>query len=262
MRRRIFIFFMVGIMVALCALTTYAQAEKPPVQFYFVEDNVVKPSKMNQFEAAVKEFLAMIEEYHFPYSFYTYMTDDFHYYFVYPIEGFSDLEKAYQIWSEILAKFGEDKWQAINKRMGKTIEYFKHGTFIQQPALSYTPQGHQLSLEKVPYTYWGFAYGKPGLEKELEANLKEWVALYESRKIPVGFTTFVGGIGTDMPFYFWTMRAKNAAEYWRLDEKIVEELGPEKVMALWNKTLALLRKYEYKTGLFRPDLSYLPKESK
>jgi len=262
MRRGIFVFFMVAIMVAIGSLTIYAQAEKPPPQFYFVEDNVVKPSKVNEFEAAAKEFLAMIEKYQFPYPCYTYMADDFHYYFVYPMENFSDIDKAYKVFYEILAEFGEEKWQAINKQMGKTLEYLKQGTFMEQPALSYAPQGQQVDLEKVPYTYWGFAYGKPGLERELEANLKEWVALYKSKEIPMGFTTYMGGLGTDMPLYFWTLRAENAAEYWQLDEKIVEELGPEKVMALWNKTLALLRKYEYKTGLFRPDLSYLPKENK
>ena len=56
MGRRIFIFFIVAIMAAIGALTIYAQAEKPPPQFYFVEDIMVKPSKVNEFEAAAKEF--------------------------------------------------------------------------------------------------------------------------------------------------------------------------------------------------------------
>jgi len=80
------------------------------------------------------------------------------------------------------------------------------------------------------------------------------VDLYKSKNISNGWNTFIGDIGTDMPFYFWTASGKSAADFWSQGEKETKILGEEEVMKLEQKDMALYRKYESKTGRPRPDL--------
>jgi len=65
-----------------------------------------------------------------------------------------------------------------------------------------------------------------------------------------------------MPLYFWVFAAKSLADFSSQDEKYVKMMGEDKVKALQSKTSSLLRKWETKTGMFRPDLSYIPKVEK
>jgi hypothetical protein len=107
---------------------------------------------------------------------------------------------------------------------------------------------------------WGFASVEFGKGKEFRDVLKQWVDLYDSNKIPMGWNTFVGVMGVEMPLFLWTERAKSAAQYYADDEKATKTIGEAKVMELWNKTMAVWRKFEFKTGWARPDLSNKPKE--
>ena len=89
--------------------------------------------------------------------------------------------------------------------------------------------------------------------------MKKWVTLFKEKNIEGGFNTYMGEMGTDNPFYFWAEFGKSAADFFTWNEKEFEMLGDE-VMPLWMKTLGLLRNYESKGGMFRPELSYIPEK--
>ncbi len=61
-----------------------------------------------------------------------------------------------------------------------------------------------------------------------------------------------------MPFYFWAEYGKSPADFFSHSEKNMEIFGDE-AMKLWMRTLALLRQFENIGGMFRPELSYMPK---
>ena len=61
-------------------------------------------------------------------------------------------------------------------------------------------------------------------------------------------------MGSDLPLYVWSEVGKSAADFWSISENHDEILGDE-AKALWKETLSLLRKFEYKTGMPRPELS-------
>ena len=63
----------------------------------------------------------------------------------------------------------------------------------------------------------------------------------------------------DTPAYIVEFSAKSAADQETHYEKVIASLG-EEGMALLQKMFALTREVELKTGWFRPELSYLPKE--
>jgi len=259
MRGKVLISLMVGLVVTLWAVTTLAQAEEPKAQLFLVEKVVVKPSMVAQYEAHVKEALDLFNKYQFPYPFYTYSTDDFLYYLVFPVENFADIDNFYQAISELEKKAGAEQWQAMMKSALGTLEYWQDSVYRYLPELSYIPEKPRLKAEEANFVYWEFFSIPFGKEKELAEICQEWIELYKSKKISDGWETYVGDIGTEMPLYVFTMEAKSAADYYSQSEKAMELMG-EKLKELSAKTYAICKKLELKTGRFRPDLSYTPKE--
>jgi hypothetical protein len=108
--------------------------------------------------------------------------------------------------------------------------------------------------------FWRFCYILPGKESEFENICMEWVELDKEVNRSDGYDTFVVEMGKEMPLYFWTVRGISAADFHKQQEIYGTKAG-EKAMELWTKkTLVLIKKLEDKTGWFRPDLSYIPKE--
>jgi hypothetical protein len=260
MKRKIPIVLTVGFMVSLCTLAILAQTEEQKSKLYFVEEAAVKPSMLSEHEAAIKEMVGFSSEHKYPYPWYAYNTDDFHYYYVFAVENLSEIENVFKAWGEVMKKLPNEQLQALMKNYQSTYEYAKYFMFRHRLDLSYTPESPRLKPGEANFTYWGFCYLLPGKEKEFEKICREFAVLDKSNNRPDGWNTYVGDIGMDMPLYFWTMHMKNAADFWNQDEINTKKVGEEKVMELWKRTLAMCRKYEYKTGWFRPDLSYLPKD--
>ncbi len=244
--------------VCVLALTVAAAAQEKKPQLYFVEDYVVKPSMVLQFEATFKEVMATVyKPYNWPWPVETYATEDLHYYFLYPFENLTEIDKAFATFYEILGKFGEQKWDALNRKMGDASEYYKQGTITLSPELSYVPEKPRLKPGEAKFVNWGFCYVLPGKEKDFEEQFKKIVAVYKAKKISQGFNGWIGGMGTEMPFYFYTETAKSAADLFLTGEKVIKLVDPE-ATAIWNTMLGLMRKFETKMGSFRPDLSFVP----
>ena len=259
MRSKIYVFLMLGLVVSLCALTTLAQADEQKAQLFFIEEAVVKPSMVDKYEAHAKEAIGLCVKYGLPFPFYAFTTDDLHYYFVWPIENYASLDSLFKALGGWVEKMGDENWQALVKSGEGTHEYMKWSIIRHRPELSYTPEKPRLKPEEANFVVWIFCYVQPGKEREFEEICKEWVTLYKRKNIPEKFDTYAGDIGTDMPFYFLTGRAKNAIDFYIQDEKEQEILG-EEYMALLRKTLATLKELKFKTGWFRSDLSYMPEE--
>ena len=146
----------------------------------------------------------------------------------------------------------------MSKYLG-TYEYIKQGVIRTRPDLSYVPENPRLKPEEGVYIRWGQCYVKADKTREFEEIMKKWVALFKEKNIGGGFNTFMGEMGTDNPFYFWAEYGKSPADFYTWNEKESEMLGDE-LMPLWLKTLGLLRKFEGKGGMIRPELSYIPKK--
>ncbi|MFB0519560.1 MAG: hypothetical protein ACETWC_09805 [Acidobacteriota bacterium] len=259
MRGKVSILLIVGLVAVLWAVTALAQAEEPKAQLYFVEDVVAKPSMVAEYEAIIKEVVPLCTQHEFPYPFYTYSTDDFHYYFVYPVENYADIDNLHKAWDELGKKIGVKKWQAMMDRFVGTFEYYQYSVIRYLPELSYTPEKPRLKPEEANFVYWEFFSILIGKEKEFAETCQEWIELYKSQKISDGWETYVGETGIELPIYIFIERAKSAVDYYSQSEKIMKLLG-EKLKPLVAKTYAICKKVELKTGRFHPGLSYMPEE--
>jgi hypothetical protein len=255
MRIRIFVAVLALLVVTSCCLPAVAEAQEHKAQLYYVYDFVVKPAMVSQFEAGVKQEIELGS----PIPWGAFSTDDFHYYFLTPIHdyaGIDSMEKADNDWS---AKIGKEKLDALMKSYEGTFEYYKAEVIRFLPELSYAPKALSPKQEEGNFMSWGFANVEFGKGKEFRDVMKQWVALYDSNKIPMGWNTFVGVMGVEVPLYGWAESAKSPAQYWTEDEKAMKTIGEARVTELYKKTMALCRKFESKTGQARPDLSNKPK---
>ena len=258
MKGKISIILMAGLVISFCSLTTLAKAEEQKAQLYMVWDIVANPSTAGEYEAACQEEVALYAKYKFPYSWHASSTNDFHYYFLMAVENYAAIDNIYKAFDEIEKKMGA-KYKALMKRFAGTYEYVTPGMYYLTPELSYTPENPRLKPDEINFLRWNFFYIRAGMNKEAEEIAKKWVALYKSKNIPDGYNLFVGDIGTDMPIFVVVSFGENASDYFSQLEKNNALLG-EEGMALWKKTFAATRKFETKTGMSRPDLSYIPKE--
>jgi hypothetical protein len=237
----------------LCAPSASAQVSKG--QLYTITDVQVKPAMASKFEAGVKREIELA----YPGVFYASNTDDFHYYFVEPIASYAGIDTMNSREAAWMNGAGKENIAALMKSLEGAIYRFDTYVFLQDPDLSYWPAKPRLKQGEEKFEYWGFGYVEWGKEKEFEDVLKQWVALYKSKDITSGWETYVGKFGGDLPVYVWDMAGKSAGDFFTEDENITRLLGEEAVKALNDKTMACCRKYEFKTGRFRPDLSNLPK---
>jgi len=259
MKRKISIFLMVGFVVILCALTTLAQTEEQKDQLLFVNEFTVKPSMVKEFEACLKEIVALSTQHKYPYSQMAYSINDFHYILVYPLENYADITSWDKATNALREKMGEEQWQALWKRMANSYEYYHSSMVYLILKLCYTPENPRLKSEEGNFIFWDIYYLHPGKEKEFEEIIKKWISLCKSKDITERFNILQGDIGTDNPVYAFSIIAKDAADFYAHNAKMWEMLGKEGEM-LYEKGLPLIRKNEVKQGWIRPDLSYKPEE--
>jgi hypothetical protein len=262
MKTKISVLLSVFLLAGFYAAISLAQAQEQKPQLYWITDCAVGPGMASKFEAAVKDECALTAEGKSPYPWMAYSSDDFHYYFVSPIKNYADIDAQDKAEEEMRKKVGEERFNANDKAYAGTFEYARIGFVYLRPDLSYAPEKPRLKPEEANFLYWGLCYVDSAKVDEFNEIFKEYVSLYKSKNITSGFTTYQGGYGTDMPFYFFAMSGKSPADFFSEDEKTTKILEGEKDEELWNRFLATLRKYEIKTGRYRPDLSYIPEAIK
>jgi len=252
------VIFTAVFLLAFGSLFTLSQAEEQKSALLLVEEQIVKPAKIAELEASLKEMVAYCAEHNFPYGWETYSDDNYRYYYVIPIKDLTDINNIMKASAEFGKKVGEP-WQAMMNKYVGTYEYVKLGVMRTRPDLSYVPEKPRLQPDEAVYIRWGMCYVKADKTVEFEEIMKKWVALFKEKNVGDGFNTFMGEMGTDNPFYFWAESGKSPADFFTWSEKIMEMIG-EEAEPLWMKTMGVLRKFEGKGGMFRPELSYIPKK--
>jgi hypothetical protein len=257
MKNKVYVLVSVCVVVGLSVLSQPVQAQQEMPLSYLVEEVRMVPDKAAEYEEFIKRFIDICKQYKWPYSVSTYATYDNLLYLLYPAKNFSEVDQIFNSWYAVLDKYGEDKWQTLAKKYADTFEYMRFGMIHRLPELSYQPQA--LVPGEEPFTYWGYLYVKPGMEKEVEAIFKEIVALFKQKKTTNAFIFWAVDYGLELPCYFYAMSGKTASEIFARGEK-AHEIADTEINALWAKITKCLRRYEYKIGEFRPDLSYIPEK--
>jgi hypothetical protein len=228
------------LLIGFSAMAVLGEEEEGKVKPLYVEEVVIRPAKIDEFRTTVEEIRTIYVNYKLPYTCFVHSSlDNQYYWFCFPVKDLADLDNLFKAVNEIVNEYGKEKWSELWDRQEVTTQYRK--TYI----LNYSPE-YSFSPEKMGESnYWRNQhwYVEPGKEKEFRSILKEWVAVYDKKKIPVGYEVYVGGIGTNIPVYSVLFRGKDVPDIWQKFDKIGEIGGPE-VRVLRKKMEALTKRIE------------------
>jgi hypothetical protein len=263
MKSKILALSSVGLAVAAClfVLPVSTRAQEQKAQGYLMIDYAVKPSMAKEFESATIEENGLLAGINFPYGWTGYSTDDFHYYFFAPIgNNFASLDNLNTATSEAETQLGEN-YKTLEIRMEATYEYYRETVVYLRPDLSNLPAMQNIKPEESNYVFFELTRILPGKEKEFEAYCKEWASLCQKIGFQIGYATYKGVLGTDMPFYLFATSTKTQADTFVEEERIMKILSQaekEELGAAYEKAFLFFQRYETKHGRSRPDLSYTP----
>ncbi|PLX12543.1 MAG: hypothetical protein C0597_13125 [Marinilabiliales bacterium] len=253
--KKIMCFLLVMLLIISLSTSISAQEELPKYQAYYIVDDLVNPSKVSEYELALKEYIAHFKENNYPYSIHLFSTNDFHYYYSTPIAlSFAEIDSLYKYLNKVAAA-NPDKWDATWKKFDGTYEYNKAGTMLWYRDLSYEPENPRLEANDEAFSYLVFIYLKVGKSPQFRELLNKWNELYKSKGITDRYSIYRGEVGYEQPCYIWQFHGKDHFDFWSEAKNNHELLGLE-AKELWEETLKLVRKIEYRYAWYRPDLSY------
>ncbi len=84
------------------------------------------------------------------------ITNDFHMYFTFPLQGVSDVEKIFAEVDALAEKVGSPKWSELQDAEFQATESYQFGLYYLRPDLSYIPENPRLSSEESIFLEWGF----------------------------------------------------------------------------------------------------------
>jgi hypothetical protein len=227
-----------GVVFFLAARPAKAPSEETWPPLLLMGDVLADVSRVAEYEAALKDLISNLEKHGFPFRFDTYSTDDSHYYVIFGLKNYADVDQWNKAWADLGQKMGPANLQAVHGRIVAAEIERVYIFWRFRPDISFLPEKERLKPEEIGFYTWDYVWVIPGKEAEFEAVNKEWIALSEAKKVRDPFMTYMGDLGTTMPVW-----------------KAMGEEGA----ALSKKTRALIRRIESKTGRYRPDLSYAPK---
>jgi hypothetical protein len=246
--------------VALCLLAAAAAAQDAKPRFFVLHQEVVRPDRVEAFEAATKEFVATVRQHQKvspQFHFNAVQGDDFTYSFVLPLADLASLDALSQGFAALAQAVGEAKFADLMKRGGATYEWADESILIEEPGMSYAPANPRLKPEEVRFLHFDLYYVQPGREPEADALAREFVALFKQKAIPDGYRLFKVFLGKDMPLYAVVAPAKDEADFATRDAANRQTLGKEGE-ALFARAASLCRRLDHYGGWVRPDLSVAP----
>lgn len=258
MTRRLCIWLACVFALILIGVAPVTAEEQPTPSAILVEEVVAHPAGVATYEEAVKEMFALWKEKNFPYPCYTYSTDDLTYYFVYPtVTTLTQVDELFAAWEEFVKEWGQENLDAFTSKWAGTFDHYRMRMYNHRPKLSYVPAKQAVAMQDAKFFLWGFCDVIPGHEKKAEEIFKKFSALVSKHESQQPWQTWQTGFGGDMPGYVYMEWNSSAGAFWTGAEAMQEKLGDEG-MKLWFELLKSLRGYHYVTGMFRPDLSYMP----
>jgi hypothetical protein len=242
--------------MSVLIIPSYAQEQSIQHQGYIIWEDIVFPSRVGPYEKMVREQMALYEQAGFPYRIDIYHTTTYHYYWVFEIDSYADIDTLHQEFNRIYREM-PDQLEAINEGYAGTHESTRSWTCYADRSLSFKPRGlHQPDSER-PYLHMGFCYPEKGHMQQARDVMRGYAELATQQQAELGWDTFIGDMGVEAPMLFWVSFTKDASEFFRLNAADFDRMG-DQADVLWNTLQGVMRKYEEKTGWFRKDLSYDP----
>ncbi|MEX2234866.1 MAG: hypothetical protein WD824_22070 [Cyclobacteriaceae bacterium] len=224
--------------MAVCALGQQA----------IIHENAVRPPMTKSYIEGIKKLKEACSTHKTKMSWFTVAFDDNSYAHVLPVEGTASLQT--NLFADLEAKIGADAFASLVAPIQEAIDSRMESISIAMPDLSY--------LDPLPgerYRMILYVIPLEGKEAEMEKVFAEWKKTYESKKATENFHIYRMTSGPEAG-YLISISAKNPADMEAKRAKNYQLVGADVIASLWDKQVALTKKYYWKRGYFVPELGY------
>lgn len=242
-------------MLALVPLMGFAQESKN--QLFYIHEDLVKPSMIQEYEQISKEFKeACIEHNLQGLSWQVASTSTGRYLNISPIANMAELDQ--NVMAPLAEKMGDEAFKDMFKRFNQC--YDKHGdyTVYLNEELTYMPEGINTTTEGQNYRKWHFLHVTPENIPNLKAKLIALKALYARKGSKEYYRIYHNGFGGMGDYYVAVLSAIDEEDYAK-KSKANEVLLGEEGKKLFDEVFQYVFKYEVESGGMHPDLGYTPK---
>ncbi len=232
--------------------------EESNTQAYWVHEDVVKPSKVGDYESICKELTDNLKKHNIQeISTIVTNTEDDRYLWVSPIANMAEIDKP--IFATLREKMGPQTFSNIFNRMDECYDVEQDYVIHLDKSLSYMPEGITQTPEGEDYRKFFYFHITPSNRAVVKKTMEAITNLFASKGSKFYYRVYKSGFGTRGEFYMVAAAAKNAADYSGKVAANNELLGDE-----WPKLYGELRshllKFEVFSGRMRPDMAYSPSE--
>ena len=226
-------------------------------QLYWVREEVVKVEKWDQYEETSKQWIEMMTGVglDFPYMRAS-QRNDGHYYYLFPLSNYADIDKFPEKFGSAIEKIGKDKWAEFMERNESSMDYHKDFIVKWLADQSYVPKEPRIQPNEAGFIHWIFFTFKIEKKKEVLDVIAEWKALYEKNNMSDGWSVWSIELGEQNNMMALSEFAKDAASFYANMEENSSKLKEEE-QKLWAKLAANLLTVEEKYGQPRPDLGFV-----
>ena len=258
--------------VAFAALTSAAAiaqdaaqaAPSPGPPMFIVHIEHALPGKLAEYEATTKEFIAMVQANRSAmpnFAFTAVQGEDLSYNYITPIRNLADADSLLAGF-DALAKAAPEKFGDVMRRGGATFSSYDDKAYMVVADASYWPAGAAVTPQNAGYYQLDFYSVLPGYEDAAAEVAASWKKLFESSKVPYGYSVYKLVLGEDGPQWIVSTPAKDAANLAEINAAAVKAIGADVWQAQVAKTLAITRAFDSKRFTVRRDLSLPPVASK
>jgi Fe-S cluster assembly scaffold protein SufB len=244
-------------LLLLTAGIGFAQDDTKP-QAYWVHEDVVKPSKVADYESICKELTDNARKFNIQeLNTIVTNTEDDRYLWVSPIANMADIDKP--IFTTLMEKMGKETFSNMFNRMDECYDVEQDYIIHLDKSLSYMPEGITQTPEGEDYRKFFYFYITPANRAMVKKNMETITNLFASKGSKFYYRVYKSGFGTRGEFYMVAAAAKNAADY---NAKVTanNELLGDEWPTLYNELRSHLLKFEVVSGRMRPDMAYSPSE--
>jgi hypothetical protein len=94
---------MLGVLIFLGAWQTQASSQETETwpTLFLMGDFLADVSRADEYESALKDLISNLEKHGFPFRFDTYSTDDSHYYVIFGLKNYADVDQWNKAWADL-----------------------------------------------------------------------------------------------------------------------------------------------------------------
>jgi len=214
---------LVSVMILAGLFVQKTQAQEKEELLWLMGEEVVKPEMIEQYYEVSKELVELCKTENFPYSFFVWVSQPFHYEISYPIEEMNDITKIEEAWDAIIEKYGAENF----KRFEDCIESQNDKVMAGLMNLSYEPVPPRLTTDEITYCYWQEVSVKKGSEKAVEDLLKKASTIMKDNGTELATYIGKGKTGYKQPVYIAWYYGKDQIDYLEQEKKFGEMVGEE-----------------------------------